>query len=389
MKLKQKLKRITDGAAKTAPFFIGRFMDKIGLYVHIPFCRSKCPYCDFYSMRSDVCGYDDYTMCVLESLEMWADRLKREAETLYLGGGTPSLIGGRNIALITRRAKELFGIDGEITVECNPSAVEDGFFDTAAAAGVNRISLGMQSAVDKERKKLGRSADRNRIEACIEAARRAGIENISLDVMVGVPDQTKESLEETANFCLEMNVPHISAYMLKLEEGTYYYNNASKLKLPDEDTTADMYLLLGDILEKAGYRNYEISNFAKAGYEGRHNLKYWNCEEYLGIGPAAHSFIDGKRFYYPRDIEYFKSGREPIADCDGGDEAEYIMLRLRLADGIVFDEFEKRFNKKISREIIEKAKKFEAEKYLEITDKSLHLTRKGFLISNYIISELI
>lgn len=364
------------------------FMDKLGIYIHIPFCKSKCPYCDFYSMRSDEIGYDDYTMCVLENLEMWADKLNRKADTLYFGGGTPSVIGGRNIVLITRRAKELFGIDGEITVECNPSATEDGFFETVSSAGVNRISLGMQSAVDSERKKLGRRADKNRIAECIAEARSAGIENISLDVMLGVPEQTKESLTETARFCIEMNVPHISAYMLKLEEGTYYYNNAEKLNLPDEDKTADMYMLFGDLLEKNGFRNYEISNFAKHGYEGKHNLKYWNCEEYLGIGSAAHSFIDGKRFYYPRDIEYFKSGKPPIDDGNGGDEEEYIMLRLRLADGIIFEDFEKRFSKKLSEKIIEKAKTFETKNLVTITEKSLALTREGFLISNYIISEL-
>ncbi len=363
-------------------------MNNIGIYIHIPFCRSKCPYCDFYSMRSDESGYDDYTMCLLESLEAWADRLDRRADTLYFGGGTPSLIGGRNIAMLTRRARELFGVDGEITVECNPSAVEDGFFETVSAAGVNRISLGMQSAVDEERKKLGRSADKKRIAECINKARNAGIENISLDVMLGVPDQTEESLRETVQFCLDMNVPHISAYMLRLEEGTYYYNNAGKLNLPDEDGTADMYLLLGDILEQNGFRNYEISNFAKQGFEGKHNLKYWNCEEYLGIGPAAHSFIDGKRFFYPRDIEYFKAGREPVDDGNGGDEEEYIMLRLRLADGIIFEEFEKRFSKKFSEKIIEKAKAFEEKNLVKITEKSLALTREGFLISNYIISEL-
>lgn len=364
-------------------------MKETGIYIHIPFCKSKCPYCDFYSMRSDEDEYDDYTMCVLESLEHWSDMLNRQAKTLYLGGGTPSLIGGRNIALIVRRARELFGVDGEITVECNPSATEDGFFETVAKSGVNRISLGMQSAVDSERKKLGRSADRSRIEKCIAEARAAGIENISLDVMLGVPNQTKESLNETAKFCLETDVPHVSAYMLKLEEGTYFYNNADRLNLPDEDETADMYLMLGDIFEKNGLRNYEISNFAKAGCEGKHNLNYWNCGEYIGIGSAAHSFIDGKRFYYPRDIGYFKSGNEPIDDGTGGDEEEYIMLRLRLADGIIFEDFEKIFNKKFSEKIIEKAKKFEAENYIKIDKKSMALTRKGFLISNYIIGSLL
>ena len=175
-------------------------MRNIGLYIHVPFCRSKCPYCDFYSMRSDSLGYDDYTACVLESLEEWRENTDKKADTLYLGGGTPSLIGGKNIAMIVRRAKALFGVDGEITVECNPSAIEEGFFETVAKAGVNRISLGMQSAVDSERRKLGRTADRACILKCIKEARDAGIDNITLDVMLGVPGQTMESLKETIDF---------------------------------------------------------------------------------------------------------------------------------------------------------------------------------------------
>ncbi len=364
-------------------------MKNLGLYIHIPFCKSKCPYCDFYSMRAYDGQTDDYTASVLEYLEMWADKLNRKADTLYFGGGTPSVLGGENIALITRRAKELFGVDGEITVECNPSAVDDSFFETVAKSGVNRISLGMQSAVDSERRKLGRFADSKRVEECINNARKAGIENITLDVMLGVPDQTVDSLKETVDFCLKNDVPHISAYMLKLEEGTYYYNNADKLNLPDEDATADMYTLLGDILESKGYRNYEISNFAKAGYEGRHNLKYWNCEEYLGIGPSAHSFIDGKRFYYPRDIKAFTLGCDTIPDGDGGDEEEYIMLRLRLADGISFDAFKMRFGKDFPTGIMHRAESFAQHGLVTLSDNTLSLTRKGFLLSNTIISKLI
>lgn len=340
-------------------------------------------------MRSDSVGYDDYTACVIESMESWADKLDRKADTLYLGGGTPSLVGGKNIAFIVRRAKELFDVDGEITVECNPSAVEDDFFETVAKAGVNRISLGMQSAVDAERRKLGRMADRDKVLKCINDARNAGIKNITLDVMLGVPDQTTESLKETINFCIETGVPHISAYMLKLEEGTYYYNNAQKLNLPDEDTTADMYNLLADELEKNGFTHYEISNFAKEGFEGKHNLKYWNTEEYLGIGPSAHSFINGKRFFYPRDMEHFRLGKDPLDDGSGGDEEEYVMLRLRLKKGIIFSEFSKRYGKELSSEIIKKAKLFEKQDLIRVTDESISLTRAGFLLSNTIISELI
>ncbi|MBR6531005.1 MAG: radical SAM family heme chaperone HemW [Clostridia bacterium] len=364
-------------------------MKNIGLYIHVPFCKSKCPYCDFYSMRMCDGQADDYTACVLEGLECWVDKLGRKADTLYFGGGTPSLLGGRNISLITRRAKSLFGVDGEITVECNPSAVEDDFFEAVANSGVNRISFGMQSAVDSERRKLGRLADSKRVEACIRNARQAGISNITLDVMLGVPDQTEESLKRTIDFYLENDVPHLSAYMLKLEEGTYYYNNADELNLPDEDKTADMYMLLGDVLEENGYRNYEISNFAKPGFEGKHNLKYWNCEEYLGIGPSAHSFIDGKRFYYPRNIDSFRLGCDPVADGDGGDREEYIMLRLRLADGLVFDEFSRRFGERFPEEIIARARTFEKQGLVAVSENSMHLTRRGFLLSNAIISSLI
>jgi oxygen-independent coproporphyrinogen-3 oxidase len=340
-------------------------------------------------MRSDSLGYDDYTACVLESLEEWRENTDKKADTLYLGGGTPSLIGGKNIAMIVRRAKALFGVDGEITVECNPSAIEEGFFETVAKAGVNRISLGMQSAVDSERRKLGRTADRACILKCIKEARDAGIDNITLDVMLGVPGQTMESLKETIDFCLESGVPHVSAYMLKLEEGTYYYNNAEKLNLPDEDITADMYLFLSEKLTENGFNHYEISNFAKPGYEGKHNLKYWNCEEYLGIGPSAHSYVNGKRFYYPRDIDSFRMGNEPIDDGDGGDEEEYIMLRLRLSEGLDFQSYYERYHKKLPASVIEKARSFEKQGLMKVTDSSIALTREGFLLSNTIISELI
>ena len=322
-------------------------------------------------------------------MEEWSAKINRKAETLYLGGGTPSLIGGENIALIVRKAKELFGVYGEITVECNPSATEKGFFETVAKAGVNRISLGMQSAVTAERQKLGRSADRERISECIREARDAGIDNITLDVMLGVPLQTQESLKETIAFCLETGVPHISAYMLKLEEGTYYYNNAEKLSLPDEDATADMYLLLSEELEKNGFCHYEISNFAKEGFEGKHNLKYWNAEEYLGIGPSAHSFLDGKRFYYPRDFEYFSCGKPPIEDGTGGDEEEYVMLRLRLKEGLKFADYYERYNKEIAKQMKAKAELFAKQGFMKVTEDSISLTREGFLLSNTIISELI
>lgn len=364
-------------------------MDNIGLYLHIPFCKTKCPYCDFYSMRGDVSDKDMYTISLVESMENWTDKLGRKADTLYLGGGTPSILGRENIAMLTRRAKNLFGVDGEITVECNPSAVEEDFFEAVADAGVNRISLGVQSVIESERKKLGRFSDREIIEKRIEQCKTAGIKNISLDVMLGVQEQTMKSFDETLDFCIASGATHISAYMLKIEEGTPYYKKKDSLNLPNDDEVADMYLAMSEKLRTSGFEHYEISNYARSGFEGKHNLKYWNCEEYLGLGPSAHSFIDGKRFFYPRDIEYFKNGGEPIPDGNGGDEEEYIMLRLRLKDGIVFEDFEKRFEKIFPRDIIKKTEKFIENGLMKCDDKSMALTEKGFLLSNLIIAEFI
>ena len=340
-------------------------------------------------MRGDESDRDMYTISLVESMENWSDKLGRKSDTLYFGGGTPSLLGGENIAMLTRRAKNLFGVDGEITVECNPSAVEEDFFETVADAGVNRISLGVQSVIENERKKLGRFSDRELIEKRINQCKAAGINNISLDVMLGVQEQTMKSLDETLDFCIASGATHVSAYMLKIEEGTPYYKKKNSLKLPDDDEVADMYLAMSEKLRTDGFEHYEISNFARHGYEGKHNLKYWNCEEYLGLGPSAHSFIDGKRFFYPRDIEYFKNGGEPISDGNGGNEEEYIMLRLRLKNGIVFKDFEKRFGKSFPQDIIKKTEKFIKNDLMKCDEKTIALTEKGFLLSNSIIAELI
>lgn len=364
-------------------------MKKIGLYIHIPFCKSKCPYCDFYSLKKGEHNCVDYVLAVKASLKNWAQKTRRKADTLYFGGGTPSLLGGDKITELVAAAKEHFVCDGEVTVECNPSCVEDNFFEKIACAGVNRISLGMQSAVNDERKRLGRLADVRAVEGAIRLAQNAGIDNISLDVMLGIPGQNPKSLEETLSFCVSSGAKHISAYMLKLEEGTWFYENVQKLNLPDDDLTADMYLQMVDFLGNNGFEQYEISNFAKVGYESRHNLKYWNCEEYLGIGPSAHSFLDGKRFFYPRDISFFESGGDSVADGDGGGLEEYIMLRLRLSEGLVFEQCEKRFADFSKKEYLDKVEPLKRAGLVRADEKSISLTPRGFLISNAVIEKII
>lgn len=363
-------------------------MEKAGVYVHIPFCKSKCPYCDFYSMKLQGGMENKYSEFVAEKIRGYKENPPVLADTLYFGGGTPSLIGADNIIKITESAKEIWDFE-EITVECNPSCVEDDFFSKVSSAGVNRISLGLQSAVDTERRSLGRLAGVKEAEKCIRSAQKAGIENISLDVMLGVPNQTEKTLDETLKFCTQSGATHISAYMLKLEEGTFFYKNQQKLNLPDDDFTADAYLKMVSFLESAGFPQYEISNFARKGYESKHNLKYWNCGEYLGIGPAAHSFINGKRFYYPRDIESFMNGGEPVDDGTGGDIQEYVMLRLRLKDGISYDELEKRGFGYLNRTLKKEVSIYSQYGLIDETEGGFHLTPAGFLLSNAIIAKIV
>lgn len=369
-------------------------MRNIGLYLHIPFCKSKCPYCDFYSFSGKSTQKDDYTRVlkerILSSISTLQSNCDCKVDTLYIGGGTPSVLGAKMLTSLVNTANSGLLSDGaEITVECNPYGLDEDFFKILHESGVNRISMGLQSAVDSERRILGRLSDKKQVENAVNAAQKAGFVNISLDVMLGVPNQTEKSLKETLDFCLYLGVPHISAYILKLEENTHFYRNASKYNFPDEDLTADLYLQMCEILEKGGIMQYEISNFAKSGFESRHNLKYWHCEEYLGLGPSAHSFIDGKRFYFDRDFQSFMNGDFPIQDGLGGDFTEYAMLNLRLTEGLNEDKVINRFGHSIPDEIYEKSKIFIDNGYMQKTGNSLSLTRKGFLISNTILSEIL
>ena len=369
------------------PFLSGDKMKPIGLYIHIPFCNGKCPYCDFYSVSPK----SETVRAYVDALCKKIDESDGIYNTVYFGGGTPSLIGSDNIAKIMSHINRT--PDCESTLECNPSdtgAVNSEFdFSVVAKNGINRISMGLQSADDTERKTLGRRGGCEDVERAIARAKAAGIDNISLDLMLGIPDQTEESLMKSIDFCKNSGAKHVSAYILKIEERTPFYKTKDKLNIPDEDATCDLYLFAVKELEKAGFSQYEISNFSKKGFESRHNTKYWRCEEYLGIGASAHSFVDEKRFYYERSIDDFISGKPPVDDGFGGDEEEYIMLALRLSEGLIFENFEKRFSKHIDDEIIQKAKEMEKHGLVKATDKNIALTVDGFLVSNSVICELL
>lgn len=249
--------------------------------------------------------------------------------------------------------------------------------------------MGLQSAIDSERRILGRLSDRNQVEYAVKTAQKVGFENITLDVMLGIPNQTEKSLNETLDFCISLGVPHISAYMLKIEENTHFYKNQHKYDFPDDDLTADLYLQMCEALENQGIMQYEISNFSKKGFESQHNLKYWHCEEYLGLGPSAHSFLNGKRFYYDRDFESFMNDNSPIQDGFGGDFTEYAMLGLRLVEGLNENKVFEKFGHSIPKEIYEKSKIFIDNGYITKTENGIALTRKGFLMSNIILAEIL
>ncbi|MDE6155247.1 MAG: radical SAM family heme chaperone HemW [Eubacterium sp.] len=343
-------------------------MKKAGLYFHIPFCRSKCPYCDFYSVKYDSALAEKY-------VERLCDEIKKyngSFDTIYFGGGTPSIIDSHLIGKIINIAREQFNIadNCEITMECNPSKNLERDFEDYAAFGVNRISLGMQSARNEERFALGRVAGQNEVAKAVSDAKKAGITNISLDVMLGTPKQTTDSLAETFEFIDKMQVTHISAYLLKIEEGTKFFKMRDRLALPDEDTVCDMYLKTIASLKRLGFNQYEISNFSKPGFESRHNLKYWQLDEYLGLGASAHSLWNGKRFYYDKNFNI-------IDDGIGGTEEEKIMLGLRLNKGIDKALIKKDYNRFVKMGLLGE------------DDKRIFLTKQGMLVSNAVISELI
>lgn len=359
----------------------------IGLYIHIPFCNGKCPYCDFYSVSPE----NETVKKYVDALCREIDKADRIYDTVYFGGGTPSLIGSDNIAKILSHIRKTDGC--EVTVECNPSDTgsESSSFDFSliAGSGVNRISMGLQSADNSERKILGRRGGCDDVERAIKRAKEAGINNISLDLMLAIPNQTAESLEKSVEFCKSSGATHISAYILKIEECTPFYRIKDSLALPDEDETCDLYLNAVSLIEKAGYKQYEISNFSLNGFESRHNLKYWRSEEYLGIGASAHSFVNGKRFYYERSIDAFISGNPPVDDGFGGDEEEYIMLALRLCEGLDFSKFKEKFGHPISESIKAKASMLEKHGLVNIDENRISLTVNGFLVSNQVIVNLI
>lgn len=375
-----------------------------GIYIHIPFCKRKCIYCDFYS----VCGgdklYSDFVSALNRSIENRADK-RIKVDTVYFGGGTPTVLQSSQLASILNAVKNSFKVSSsaEITVEANPCTVTKESLSELLNSGFNRISFGIQSAIDDELSALSRLHTFKQAKEAVLNADRAGFTNISADIMIGIINQTRESLIDSIEKITSLPVGHISAYMLKVEENTplddIIKRNSGILKsIADDDEMADRYLLMCRLLEKKGFFQYEISNFAKPDLESRHNLKYWRCGEYLGFGPYAHSYFDNKRFFEDCGVTQFinLNGKSKITytDTDVDKAEEYIMLSLRLAEGLDTDRLASLDKKGRYRNIISNAieiNRLSDKKLINISQngKHLSLTKRGFLVSNTVITRLL
>lgn len=370
---------------------------KLGLYIHIPFCKSKCLYCDFYSLPNSEKQMDRYTEALCAHLaEIAPHAALHTVDTVYFGGGTPSYLGVKRLKLLLKCVKKLYRVekDAEITLEANPESLADARTVRALRrAGFNRISLGVQSANNGELYTVGRIHTFQQVEQSVAAVRKGRIKNLSLDLIYGLPGQTMESWQETVRKIVTLQPEHLSCYGLKIEEGTPLYAMQDKLTLADDDLQADMYLWAVEYLTRQGYGHYEISNFAKDGHVSRHNMKYWMLEEYAGFGPGAHSDFGDVRYAYVRDLSAYcqcvESGtgellaeQERIAPRDR--DTEYIMLGLRTAHGIDKRTFENRFRLPFAP-IEAVMEKFRQSGHAAKEDDRWHLTAEGFLLSNTII----
>ena len=377
---------------------------RLGIYIHIPFCKSKCAYCDFCSHppreRAEVSRYLNALMLNMQDFE--AAAREYSVDTVYIGGGTPTLLERKQLRELMNCVFENFSVEknAEITIEANPGTVDKRGLRTLRRAGINRLSLGLQSASDRELRALGRVHTRADFEESFRAARAAGFKNINVDLMYGIPYQTKESFAETLRFVSALSPEHISAYGLKIEEGTRFWQERERLPLPGEEAEYAMYRAADSALRAAGYGHYEISNFARPGFASRHNMRYWTGQPYLGFGVSAHSYFKNQRYAYVSDMEaYMREMETPrgiagiLAECSDIDvftqETEYVMLRLRLFSGVDFADYRAAFGRDFMAKYGKKLEKYKSGGFLLLDGKHCAFTPKGMYVSNSILSEIL
>lgn len=371
-----------------------------GIYIHIPFCKSFCGYCDFYSI-TDNSLMDDLVQSVIREASLRSSYLEGETvETLYFGGGTPSLLGPAATARLISELKRNFPIsdDPEITFEINPDDVYEGMFGELKKAGINRISLGVQSWDDKRLRYLGRRHDSAQSARALEMVFREGIKNVSVDLIYGVPGMTTADLKADLEKTFTFPVTHLSAYHLTVEEGTRFgrMKKAGKLKETDEEISASMFSLLGRICGEHGFMHYEISNFAREGYISRHNSSYWKQVAYLGLGPSAHSFDGRSRQWNVSDVrKYIKAISNGEIPCEREDLDritvfnEYVMTSLRTMWGIDLTHVEEFYDKELHDYLVNLSGKYIRYGLMKREKNTLVLTDQGRMISDNIIAELL
>lgn len=354
-------------------------------YIHIPFCLSKCKYCSFISF-ANIEKKIGYLYSLLKEIDYYYGHEK--LKTLYIGGGTPSLMSVEELKKIL--GKFSFAENPEITMEVNPDSVDEEYLQELRNIGFNRLSVGGQTFDEKLLLQIGRRHNAEQVFNTVENAKNAGFENISVDLIYGLPNQTLEMFKEDLNTVRNLPIQHVSLYGLKIEEGCYYFRNYPD-NLPDDDTQADMYLEAINSLKE--FNHYEISNFAKSGYESRHNLNYWQEGEYYGFGVASHGFIDGIRYSNFRTIEEYME--KPTSHEFGNFLTEKEMLEesiflgFRIAEGIDEEKINMRFNINFSEKYKDIIEKYVLTKHLIRTKKGYRLSNEGFLVSNVILSEFI
>ncbi len=368
-------------------------MGKAGVYIHIPFCKSKCPYCAFFSKpgtsREQMLEYTD-ALC--RDIKETTGSRSIEVDTVYFGGGTPTVMPDNALIRILNAVKDRFNVaeNSEITVEANPGTVDSDRLIALRKSGFNRISFGVQSAQDSELRSLGRAHSFEKAREAILAAENAGFDNISCDLMIGTPYQTEKSLIQSVDALCSMPIVHISAYMLSIEKGTPFDCERIRSLSADSDMTAELYLSAVKRLEENGFEQYEISSFCKNGMRSRHNMKYWLRDDYYGLGASAHSFVGGVRYYYESDIlSYIKDPKNCIRTEDNmpNELEEYTMLSLRTTDGLNVNRFA--FLGGDSDRLAKLAAKLEKNDMGRLCNGVLRLTPKGFLVSNGIICSLL
>ncbi|MGL5972860.1 MAG: radical SAM family heme chaperone HemW [Oscillospiraceae bacterium] len=362
----------------------------IGLYIHVPFCHLKCNYCDFYTLKNSPSIKRNFVDGLISHLKMWSYHVDFDIDTIYFGGGTPTTLDIKDFQRIFKFLYKYFNVtkDCEISVESNPENLSDIYCKGLKEVGVNRVSIGVQSLDNDILKYLGRSHRQDDVKKAVYNCKANGLYNISLDFITGTSFDSVDITYKNIDFCSKNDIKHISNYLLKIEKGTYFYKNKEYKKMPSDDIVAKGYEDIVCLLEDNGFLQYEISNFSKKGYESKHNLKYWTCQEYLGIGPSAHSLLNKKRFFYENAINKFNKSNnynKNIIFDENFEKKDFIIMGLRLKKGISLDYLFRLVD--YDRDILlKKLNQMETDGLMEIKKGVIKLTLKGFLVSNSIIN---